>query len=121
MRQEFLNEYGTMILYAIVTFIGGYIGIAIKSLYTKYVNDRTKEAVVKTVVKGVQQVYSDLKGEEKLAVALANASEMLAEKGIEITDLELRMLIEAAVAEFKDAFHKEDSLAEFTEEPAEEE
>lgn len=31
---------------------------------------------------------------------------MLAEKGIAITDLELRMLIEAAVAEFNEAFKK---------------
>ena len=32
---------------------------------------------------------------------------MLAEKGISITDLELRMLIESAVAEFNEAFKGE--------------
>jgi hypothetical protein len=31
---------------------------------------------------------------------------MLAEKGITITDLELRVLVEAAVAEFNKAFEK---------------
>lgn len=31
---------------------------------------------------------------------------MLGEKGISITDIEVRMLIEAAVAEFNDAFGK---------------
>ena len=34
---------------------------------------------------------------------------MLAEKGITITDLEMRMLIEAALAEFNKAFEKEGS------------
>ena len=32
---------------------------------------------------------------------------MLAEKGISITDLELRMLIESAVGEFNDNFNKD--------------
>ena len=77
-----------------------------KQLYTKYINDKTKQAVARTVVQGVEQIYQDLHGEEKLAKALECASEMLAEKGITVTDLELRMLIEAAVAEFNDAFSK---------------
>ena len=34
------------------------------------------------------------------------ASEMLGEKGITVSDLELRVLIEAAVAEFNEAFNK---------------
>jgi hypothetical protein len=38
--------------------------------------------------------------------ALLAASEMLAEKGITITELEMRVLIEAAVAEFNQAFNK---------------
>ena len=44
---------------------------------------------------------------EKLEQALISASEMLEDKGITVTDLELRMLIEAAVAEFNSAFHKD--------------
>lgn len=104
----FIAEYGTMILYAVVTAIAGYLGIVVKRLYTKYVNDKTKQAVAKTVVQAVEQIYKDLHGEEKLNKALDSASEMLAEKGIAITDLELRMLIEAAVAEFNNAFNRED-------------
>ena len=103
----FISEYGTTILYAVVTAIAGYLGIVFKQLYTKYVNDKTKQAVAKTVVQAVEQIYKDLHGEEKLNKALESASEMLAEKGIAITDLELRMLIEAAVAEFNDAFNRE--------------
>lgn len=106
MFAEFINEYGTTILYAVITFIGGYIGIVVKNLYTKYINDKTKQTVVKAAVQFVEQVYKELHGEEKLNEALDAAEEMLAEKGITITALELRVLVEAAVAEFNNAFNK---------------
>lgn len=107
MFTEFINTYGTQILYAIITAIAGYVGIVVKNLFTKYINDKTKKSVAKSAVQFVEQVYKDLHGEEKLAEALVAASEMLAEKGITITDLELRVLVEAAVAEFNKAFEKQ--------------
>lgn len=103
---EFINQYGLDFLYAIITAIAGYIGIVIKNLCTKYINDKTKAAVAKTAVQFVEQVYKDLHGEEKLNCALSAASEMLSEKGITASELELRYLIEAAVAEFNNAFNK---------------
>lgn len=106
MLENFINTYGTTILYAILTAIGGYLGLVVKNLYTKYINTKIKQDVAKTVVRGVEQIYKDLHGEDKLQAALTAASEMLAEKGISVSDLELRMLIEAAVAEFNDAFSK---------------
>lgn len=106
MLAEFITQYGTVILYAVVTAIGGYLGMIAKKLVTKYLNDKTKQSVAKTVVKAVEQLYKDLHGEAKLAKAMTAAAEMLTEKGIAVTDLELRMLIEAAVAEFNDAFSK---------------
>lgn len=106
MLVDFINEYGVQLLYMVVTAIAGYIGIVIKNLVTKYINDKTKQSVAKTVVQFVEQVYTDLHGEEKLNAALSAASEMLAEKGITITELEMRVLIEAAVSEFNDAFNK---------------
>jgi hypothetical protein len=106
MFAEFINAYGLQIMYAIITAIAGYVGIVIKNLVTKYLNDKTKKAVAKSAVQFVEQVYKDIHGEEKLAEALVAASEMLAEKGITVTDLELRVLIEAAVAEFNKSFEK---------------
>ena len=106
MFAQFISEYGTQIIYLIVTAIAGYIGVVVKNIYQKYVNDKTKEKVAKTVVNAVEQIYKDLHGEEKLNKALEAASEMLIEKGINVTDLELRMLVEAAVGEFNDAFKK---------------
>lgn len=101
---EFVSVYGTTILYSVLTAIAGYLGIVVKNLYQKYVNDKTKKDVVKTCVSAVEQIYKDLHGEEKYGKAVEAAADMLAEKGITITELEIRMLIEAAVSEFNNAF-----------------
>lgn len=106
MFAEFISEYGLQIMYAIITAVAGYIGIVLKNLCTKYINDKTKQAVAKTAVQFVEQVYKNLHGEEKLNAALSAASEMLVEKGITVSQLELRVLVEAAVAEFNKAFEK---------------
>lgn len=107
--KAFISDYGTTILYAVLTAIAGYLGVVVKRLYEKYINDKTKQAVAKTVVQAVEQIYKDLHGEDKLNKALESMSDMLAEKGIQITDLEMRMLIEAAIAEFNEAFKKTES------------
>lgn len=106
MFAEFINTYGMQLMYAIITAIAGYVGIVVKNLVTKYLNDKTKKEVAKNAVQFVEQVCKNLHGEEKLNEALVAAAEMLAEKGITITDLELRVLVEAAVAEFNKAFEK---------------
>lgn len=119
--KEFISVYGTTILYSILTAIAGYLGIVVKNLYKKYINDKTKKDVAETVVKAVEQLYKDLHGEEKLQKALEAASEMLANKGITVTDIELRMLIEAAVGEFNDAFNRDVEYEFVIEDEAEDE
>ncbi len=103
----FIEQYGTQILYLIFTAVAGALGLAAKRLYQKYLNDSTKQAVAKTCVQAVEQIYKDLHGPEKLKKAMSAASQMLTEKGITITALELQMLLEAAVGEFNDVFNKE--------------
>ena len=44
---EFITNYGSTILYTILTAIAGYLGIVVKNLYTKFINDKTKKDVVK--------------------------------------------------------------------------
>lgn len=107
MFQEFISTYGATILYTIITAIAGYIGIALKNLYERACNTKLKRDVVKTAVLAVEQIYKDLHGEEKLEKALEAATEMLAEKGIMITNIEIKMLIESALAEFNQAFAKQ--------------
>lgn len=109
MFAEFINLYGMQILYAAVTAIAGYLGIVVKNLVTKYLNDKTKKEVAKVAVQFVEQVYKDLHGEDKLNEALLAAAEMLQEKNISVSALELRVLVEAAVAEFNNAFGKDEA------------
>ena len=97
--KDFINTYGVSILYAILTAIAGYVGIFLKNYFQKYVNDKTKRDVVRTCVKAVEQIYKNLHGDEKLNKCIEAVSSMLGEKGINITDIEIRMLIEAAVNE----------------------
>jgi hypothetical protein len=109
---DFINQYGLAIAYAVVMGLVGYLGIVAKRYCEKWFNTREKKAVAKTVVQAVEQIYKDLHGEEKLDAALTAAEEMLAEKGITFSRLEMRMLIEAAVAEFNGAFHKAEPATE---------
>jgi intergrase/recombinase len=105
---NFLNEYG--ILSAIITAAASALGVLAKKLWDKTVGDKvkedTKKDVANLVVKYVEQVYKDIHGEEKLEKALEAFSEMLGEKGITISDLEMRVLLEAALAGFNNAFTK---------------
>lgn len=100
--QQFMSTYGVTILYSIITAVAGYIGIAIKNVYERFINDKTKQDVARTCVKAVEQIYKDLHGEEKLNKCVETMSEMLNEKGIAISHIEIMMLIEAAVKEMND-------------------
>ena len=99
-----INTYGTEILGALLTARAGVLGMALKRLATQYVNTETQQAIARTVVQGVEQVYKDLHGQEKLDKAMEAAAAMLKENGITVTDLELRMLLESALAEFNRVF-----------------
>ena len=100
----FINQYGLEIVTTIVTAIVGYIAVVAKNLAQKYINDKTKKEVAKIVVSGIEQCYKALEGPQKLQKALEAASSMLAEKGIKVTEVELRMLLESALSEFNKVF-----------------
>ena len=102
----FMWTYGGEIVLMVVTAIFGTLGVVVKNLAKKYLNDNTKKAVAKTVVLFVEQCFKDMHGAAKLEAALNRASEILNEKGIKVSALEMETLIEAAVAEFNEAFKK---------------
>lgn len=105
---NFLNEYG--LLSAIITGLASALGVLIKKAYDRTIGarfeDKTKKEVAAQVVKYVEQVYKDLHGEDKLEKAIEASADILNEKGIKVTDLELRVLLEAALAELNNAFKK---------------
>ncbi len=98
--KDFISEYGLLIIYTLLTAISGFIGTQIKRLYEKRINTERKRKVVETCVKAVEQLYHDLDGPEKLEKAKENILAMLTQEGIEITEIEMDMLIESVVAEF---------------------
>lgn len=104
--KSFITTYGMTILYVIFTAIAGFIGMQAKKLYEKICDDNTKKSVVRTCVQAVEQIYTDLHGEEKYNKCAEAISEMLNEKGITISDIEIKMLVEASVAEFNKAFEQ---------------
>ena len=103
---EFLTNYGGEIILGVVTTVFGFIGTAIKNIVKQWANNKEKREIVKDVVRSVEQIYTTIHGSEKLHKAIETASEILHEKGIPVTELELMTLIESAVAEFNDAFNK---------------
>ncbi|MBP1576845.1 MAG: hypothetical protein J6C75_00030, partial [Oscillospiraceae bacterium] len=98
---EFISAYGLPIIGSIITAVLGWVGLQIKALYERYVDTKEKQAVCRTVVAAVDQIYKDLGGEEKLDKAIEAASDMLNARGITCTELELRMLLESAVYALK--------------------
>lgn len=106
MFDYFMWTYGGDIVLLVVTAIFGTLGVVVKNLAKKYLNDNTKKAVAKTCVLFVEQCFKDVHGKEKMLAAMNRASAILAEKGIKFTVTEMETLIEAAVAEFNEAFKK---------------
>lgn len=98
--------YGGDIIALIVTVVFGTLGVVVKNLVKTYLNDKRKQEIAKYVVRFVEQCFKDMHGDEKLLAAMNRASAILAEKGIDFSTTEMETLIEAAVAEFNEAFKK---------------
>lgn len=103
-REELFSAYLLPAIVAVATALAGMVGAQIRALYQRWINDKTKEAVVRTCVKAAEQLYHDLSGAEKLAKAQEGVVEMLNEKGIPISELEMNLLIESVVSEFNYGF-----------------
>lgn len=102
-----MNEFYSIVLVpvlgTIITAVVSYLGIKIKALIEKWAEDKTKRDAAETCVRAVEQLYKDLHGEEKFKVCVENLTAMLNEKGITITELEIKMLVEAAVQKLNEA------------------
>ena len=110
MHQEILNQVLSILLPALATLIAGWfavLGNKIKIAYEEKINTQIKKQVVQSTVEYVEQVYKAINGDEKLQKAIEQATIILSEKGILISEVELRMLIEAAVYGLKQGFNGE--------------
>ena len=106
MFAEIVNMYGAEIIGTMLIALAGVFGMIVKNMAARYLDTDTKRTLAKVVVQFVEQAYKDLHGEEKLNAALAVLSDMLKDKKINATELEMQVMIEAAVAEFNETFKK---------------
>lgn len=91
--KEILMQIIPIVLATIGTFLIGLI----KAKYSQYVNTDTKKEIAMLTVRYVEQVFTALHGKDKLEKAKSTFVDMLNEKGIEVSEAEINMLLEAAV------------------------
>ena len=98
---EILHEYllpsAWTALVTLVSAVFAFIGAQLKKKYQEKIDTEEKRHAVETCVNAAEMVYKDLKGAEKLAKVKENIVERLNLKGISISEIELDMMIEAAV------------------------
>ncbi|UGO50790.1 holin [Bacillus phage vB_BanS_Sophrita] len=68
---------------------------------------QNNKEVVSIVVKAVEQMYGQLKGEEKLNMAKMELIKLMKQKKIKMTEAEIDLMIEAMVKEMKDQTNAE--------------
>lgn len=99
---EMINLYGMEVLGALLLCLFGFFGMIAKRI----LDTPLKVQLAKIAVQFVEQTCKTLHGKEKLNAALTTLAELLAQKHITATVSEMRILLEAAVAEFNEVFHK---------------
>lgn len=104
MFTDVINMYGAEIIGTLLLALAGIVAMVAKNMAAKCLDTDTKRTLAKVVVQFVEQAYKDLHGEDKLNAALVALSDLLAEKKIHATEMEMQVLIEAAVAEFNEVF-----------------
>lgn len=113
MFEYYIYAYGMQIIGLLLVAVAGCLGIAIRNGLRMWVtaensrlDSETKAVIARTVAAFVEQAWKNLHGPEKLQKALEAARSLLNKKGIAFDEEEMMVLIEAAVAEFNEAFRK---------------
>lgn len=107
---EFISEYGASILYTVITAIIGYLLVAAKNALYRYISNKEKREVIRCAVFAVEQSCCDKHGQEKLNEAVAAAEKVLSDRKISVSCDEMRVLIEATLAEMNNVFGEKDNF-----------
>lgn len=107
---EIIRDLLISVASAVIAAIAGLIGTLAKQAYDRYIKPKlvssAAQELVKTCVQAVEQLYHEYSGEVKKQKAIESVREMLEIKGITLAQIEIETMIEAAVAEFNDAFNQ---------------
>jgi hypothetical protein len=101
---EIINLYGAEIIGTLLVALAGIFGMIMKRIAERALDTPVKQQLAKIAVQFVEQTYKELHGEAKLKAALAAFEVLLTEKKINASATEMRIMIEAAVAEFNEVF-----------------
>ncbi len=96
MKQIILQTLTEALPVILNVVIVGIMGLLSKE-YKQYINTDIKKSVIADTVKYIEQIYMDIHGYDKLNAAKDKAAKLLKNKGIDISDSELTVLIESAV------------------------
>lgn len=98
-------EIISLFIAIIITFCG----IVTKKI-VGYLNDKgilvqveNNKALVKIVVKAIEQTYAHLEGKEKLEIAKLELVKLLNDKNIKISEKEIDLLIESSIKEINNS------------------
>jgi hypothetical protein len=105
---EWLTEMVWKVLFAVLGVIVS-TGVTalmrvLGKIWKEKASDETLRTIAKNCVLAVEMMYREAGGEKKLEEALLLAGEFAAKKGISLTTEEMRIYLEAALAEWKGAF-----------------
>lgn len=100
---ELINSSIIEIILTIITGVISFVGIKLKKLYEEKMKDETVKKIVSDTVKYIEQITKDISitSENKKQKAKDKILEWLDEKGINVSDTQLDILIESAVNSLK--------------------
>ncbi|UGO51060.1 holin [Bacillus phage vB_BanS_Nate] len=108
-----MEQIQVELLNLVVAVLTALVGVATKSLVSflkkkgVVAQVQNNKEVVAIVVKAVEQMYGQLKGEEKLDMAKMELIKLMQEKKIKMSEAEIDLMIEAMVKEMKDSANSE--------------
>jgi hypothetical protein len=118
--QTILGTYLLPIVGTALSAFCAWLGTKIKAIYQEKANTELKKKIIDDTVQYVEQVFKHSSSEEKLAEAVKSASEWLQDKGLTVTDSELRVLIESSVYSLTSSFYEVTSNEELVDTTTEE-
>ena len=105
--KSFFWELLAGVLGIVLTMLTARAGAMVKRVSEEAKNTDNVSFFAKLCVLASQQINHTLSGEEKMKFALSNFSAFLKKRGISLSEEEMRVYLESAVAEFKGAFDRE--------------
>ena len=94
---DFTKDYGIEIIHSIIMGVFSYIALDIKKIYKNHIQDKIKKEVVDKVCIYVDEIYPNLDSEDKLKMVISSSKEILKEKKIVVSDLELKVLLHNSI------------------------